>query len=405
MYSAVDNPFHDANLGEQFQWHKKREKEKKAGLTTEEIARKDAKRRIEAKEELEKLNKKRAEREVQMQLREEEEARMRVLAEDAAMAEWHAKEGSFQLEQSRRRAGIRLRMKRGKAIDFLAINLRFADAQALGRTTSAIGALTNNPHRAEIEREEEEEGWGWADAGFEFEIDEPWKIFDVGSLKRAALTGTESHTGRHGRARGGHQDVCFPRGVAGQHRVLGGELREQGGVMLTKQAMQVVCQYHLEQLRDPDHAIGGRLYNKDVDESAGKIVSGLSLQRLNELETKTHNMLNSGQPVDGEFWDLVLKKIHVEKAIVSCDDGRRSNTCRPSSTRSTRLFCGTALSSSRSDSAKMPHVFRPSLVALLLARPRPRPAHLAVTCTPREWRQRTTRTAMKTTTWRNTLVT
>jgi hypothetical protein len=27
-------------------------------------------------------------------------------------------------------------------------------------------------------------------------------------------------------------------------------------------------------------------------------------------------MLRSGQPVDGEFWDLVLKKIHVEKSIV-----------------------------------------------------------------------------------------
>lgn len=179
MYSAADNPFHDANLGQQFQWHKKQEKEKKAGMTPEEIQRKDAIRRIEAKEELEKLNKKRAEREVEMALRDEEETRMKRMAEDAAMAEWIAKEDSFQLEQSRRRAGIRLRMQRAKAIDFLAINLRFADVSAMARTTAALGALTN-PRAAEVAREEEEEGWGWADAGFEFEIDEPWKIFEVG---------------------------------------------------------------------------------------------------------------------------------------------------------------------------------------------------------------------------------
>ena len=80
-----------------------------------------------------------------------------------------------------------------------------------------------------------------------------------------------------------------------------------------------ICQYHLDQLRDPDHAEGGRLFDRDVDHAAGKIVSGLSLQRLVELDNKTNAMLRSGQPVDGEFWDLVLKKIQVEKAVVSLD--------------------------------------------------------------------------------------
>lgn len=180
MYSASDNPFHDANLGEQFVWNKKREKEKKAGLTAADIAQKDARRRLEAKEELERLNKRRADREVEMALREEETVRQQRMAEEAQMAEWVAKEDDFQLEQSRRRAGIRLREQRAKAIDFLAINLRFADTKALGRHTAAIGAVSGavNPRKSEIEREDEEEGWGWADAGFEFEIDEPWRIFE-----------------------------------------------------------------------------------------------------------------------------------------------------------------------------------------------------------------------------------
>jgi hypothetical protein len=80
--------------------------------------------------------------------------------------------------------------------------------------------------------------------------------------------------------------------------------------------MMEVCKHHLDRLQDPDRAEGGRLFDRDVDISAGKIVSGLSLQRLVELENRTNTMLRSGQPVDGEFWDLVLKKIRVEKAIV-----------------------------------------------------------------------------------------
>ena len=85
--------------------------------------------------------------------------------------------------------------------------------------------------------------------------------------------------------------------------------------------MMVVCQHNLEQFRDPEHAEGGRLFDPEVNEAAGTIVSGLNLKRLEELERKTHAMLRSGQPVDGEFWDLVLKKIHVEKAIVRDDIG------------------------------------------------------------------------------------
>lgn len=78
----------------------------------------------------------------------------------------------------------------------------------------------------------------------------------------------------------------------------------------------VVCQHHLDRFRDPEGGEAGRMRDTEVDRAAGKVVSGLSLSRLIELENKTSAMLRSGQPVDGEFWDLVLKMIHVEKAIV-----------------------------------------------------------------------------------------
>jgi hypothetical protein len=154
IYSATDNPFHDVNLDQQFRWHKKNEKEKKMGMSPADTQRRDAMRRQEAKEELERLKRRRAEREAEQRLREEEEVRMQRLAESAQMAEWTAKDGDFQLDQERRRAAIRVKEKRAKAIDFLALNLRYVNAVD--------------------DKEDEPE-----EAGLEIDLDEPYNILDV----------------------------------------------------------------------------------------------------------------------------------------------------------------------------------------------------------------------------------
>ena len=155
VYSATDNPFHDANLSQQFKWHKRIERDKKLGISAAEAQRRDAIRRQEAKEELERLNKRRSEREVEQQLREEEELRMQRLNESAQMADWLAKDDDFQLEQERRRAAIRLKEKRAKAIDFLALNLRYV-----------------NPV-------DEEDGFELDEAGLEIDLEEPYAILEV----------------------------------------------------------------------------------------------------------------------------------------------------------------------------------------------------------------------------------
>lgn len=157
VYSATDNPFHDVNLGQQFRWHKKNEKERKQGLSLADSQKRDALRRQEAKEELERLNKRRAEREDELRLREEEDLRMQRLQESAQMSDWLAKDGDFQLEQERRRAAIRIKEKRAKAIDFLALNLKYV-----------------NPPQ-----EEEDAVNNGEDAGLEIDLDEPYNIFDV----------------------------------------------------------------------------------------------------------------------------------------------------------------------------------------------------------------------------------
>lgn len=159
VYSATDNPFHDVNLGQQFRWHKKAEKERKQGLTVAEAQRRDAIRRQDAKEELERLNKRRADREAEQRLREQEEIKMRRLTESVQMSEWLAKDGDFQLDQERQRAVIRIKERRAKAIDFLALNLRYADPDP-----------------------DEDREFDLDAAGVEIDLDEPYNIFDVGIL-------------------------------------------------------------------------------------------------------------------------------------------------------------------------------------------------------------------------------
>lgn len=157
VYSATDNPFHDVNLSQQFRWHKKAEKERKQGLTVAEAQRKDALRRQEAKEELERLNKRRADREAELRLREQEEIKMQRLNESAQMSEWLSKDDDFQLDQERQRAIIRIKERRAKAVDFLALNLRYGNPDP------------NEDGEFDLDA-----------AGVEIDLDEPYSIFDVG---------------------------------------------------------------------------------------------------------------------------------------------------------------------------------------------------------------------------------
>ncbi|CUA67740.1 Cactin [Mus musculus] [Rhizoctonia solani] len=260
-YDALDNPFHDANLNQQFKWHKKTEKEKKAGISIQESQRREAIRRQEAKEELERLNKRRAEREIEQQLREEEDARMQRLAESAQMAEWISKEGDFQLEQERRRAGIRLKEKRGKAIDFLVLNLKFA--------TDAGGDI--------------DDGLGLDDIGLEIDFDEPYTIFENLSLEQ-----TEEL----------HDDI---------QKYLSLEQSQTNLDFWTN--MMVVCKDRLDQLHS--NTIGN---NNSVESDISGLLSGKTYDQLSQLQRQIQSKLSSGEPIDVDYWEGLLKSLLVWKA-------------------------------------------------------------------------------------------
>ncbi|KAH9960480.1 mid region of cactin-domain-containing protein [Russula dissimulans] len=263
IYSATDNPFHDVNLGQQFRWHKKNEKDKKMGLSPAESQHRDAVRRQEAKEELERLNRRRAEREAEQHLREEEEVRMQRLAESAQMAEWIAKDGDFQLDQERSRAAIRVKEKRAKAIDFLALNLRYV-----------------NPIDDDDKDDDSEE------AGLEIDLDEPYNILDN-------LSPDQVHEL--------HDDI---------EHYLSLEKNEVNIEFWTN--MMVVTKDRLDRIKSDQHL--GREAAAAVEADITSLLQGKSYDHLLALQRQIQAKLTSGEPVDTDYWEGLLKKLLVWKS-------------------------------------------------------------------------------------------
>ncbi|KAI0719506.1 mid region of cactin-domain-containing protein [Cerioporus squamosus] len=261
VYSATDNPFHDVNLDQQFRWHKKNEKERKQGLSLAEAQRRDAIRKQEAKEELERLNRRRAEREAEQRLREEEELRMQRMAESVQMADWMAKEEDFQLEQERTRAIIRIKEKRAKAIDFLALNLRYV-----------------NP----LDDEDDE----LSKEGLEIDLDEPYNIVDSLTPQQVEEL---------------HDDI---------ERYLQLEQTEIAIEFWTN--MMVVTKDALERIKASQRMGAEAAAAVEADITA--LLRGKSYEHLVQLQRQIQAKLSSGEPIDVEYWEGLLKKLLVWKA-------------------------------------------------------------------------------------------
>lgn len=103
-----------------FVWGKKLEKEGLKSLTRKELELLNRRKKQENVEELEKLKKRRLEREAQRQEREDEMYQMQRTKEATQFEEWQKQEENFHLEQARLRSKIRIQDGRAKPIDLLA---------------------------------------------------------------------------------------------------------------------------------------------------------------------------------------------------------------------------------------------------------------------------------------------
>ncbi|PWN29792.1 hypothetical protein BDZ90DRAFT_230639 [Jaminaea rosea] len=289
MYSTGggDNDFNDSDLSREFKWGKKQEKEKKMGLTPEEAARRDAERRREAQEEIARLNASRKQREAEQKIREEEEQQMARLAESAAMSEWVAKEDDFHLEQSRRRAAIRIRENRAKPIDLLAMNLRWADGDRIkAKRLDGLGVA------AEEDEDDDE-------AGLEIDLEEPYEIFE--SL---TLQDTEELYG----------DIQMYL-----------ELDKDERNLDFWRSMIIVCDDKLADLREAeqqgeDGDAGRPRMDPTIKANMNRMLAEKSYEDLKALQGQVRAKLRSDEAIDVEYWEGLLRQIVVWRAKAKLRD-------------------------------------------------------------------------------------
>lgn len=119
-YTNQDNPFGDAHLTSTFVWKKKLEKTGLKDVSTDELEIINRQKQMENKAELEKVKKRRLEREMERMQREDEMVLLQRSREAAQFEEWERQEDQFHLEQARLRSKIRIQDGRAKPIDLLA---------------------------------------------------------------------------------------------------------------------------------------------------------------------------------------------------------------------------------------------------------------------------------------------
>lgn len=260
-------------------------------------------------QEIERLNQRRAEREKEAILREQEQMQQMRFAESAQMAAWIDKEDDFHLEQAKKRAEIRVRERRAKPIDYLALNLKWSQPPL-------------EPGDEGYEEQEEEEDDG---AGLEVDLEEPYAIFDVRfhlllpfheSLHPLWLTSHATHP---------------------QHLALedAEELHDDIKMYLSLEkveshqefwrALLIVSSATLEALRE-ERSIGTSAYqaqtraNAAVKAEITRLLSGKSHDQLVQLQQQVQAKLASGEVIDVDYWEGLLKELVVQKAKAKLRD-------------------------------------------------------------------------------------
>ncbi|KAK6340104.1 hypothetical protein TWF730_001875 [Orbilia blumenaviensis] len=188
-----------------------------------------------------------------------EQTRRNALQEEEQMREWVSQEDVFVLKQAKKKAEIRVKEGRAKAIDFLAVNLRVIDKD-------------RNPLDDEID-----------DA--DLDIVDPEGVFE--GLSDGELESLEKDIGIY-------LDLETNK--------------ENKEYWMT---MKVICQDR--QRKSKAAAPEGRAVSSvatDID----KLLSNKSLSDLETLEKQITKKLRSNEPIDVDYWEQLLRSLLVWKA-------------------------------------------------------------------------------------------
>ena len=267
--------FHDGGLGERFRWRKKEALEHKRGLSRSEAERLEAERRADAEREVAQLNARREQRERQRAERQEAEARRARRAEDAATAEWISREDEFLLEQAKRRAAIRMRAGRAKPIDVLVLNLQWADP---------VRSSENDTDDSQFTASEDEE------AGLDLSLEAPHAL-----LERMGVADLEE--------------------LHGELRSLLGLERDERCLDYWR-SMLIVCDDRLNNAQGmPAAGAPPARIDPSIAAEADAMLGSKSPEELTALQQSIRAKLRSGEPLDVEYWETLLRRIVVWRSI------------------------------------------------------------------------------------------
>lgn len=228
-------------------------------------------------------------------------------AESAQMAAWIDKEDDFHLEQAKKRAEIRVRERRAKPIDYLALNLKWSQPPL-------------EPGDEGYEEQEEEEDDG---AGLEVDLEEPYAIFDVRPFfflsfpkwhaRYVAHTGPPQHLALED-AEELHDDIKMYL-----------SLEKVESHQEFWRALLIVSSATLEALRE-ERSIGTSAYqaqtraNAAVKAEITRLLSGKTHDQLVQLQQQVQAKLASGEVIDVDYWEGLLKELVVQKAKAKLRD-------------------------------------------------------------------------------------
>ncbi|KAK9280254.1 hypothetical protein L1049_013942 [Liquidambar formosana] len=270
-YSNDSNPFGDSNLNEKFVWRKKIERDVAQGVPLDMFSEKaEKKRHRERMAEIEKVKKRREERAIEKAQHEEE---MAMLARERARAEfqdWEKKEEEFHFDQSKVRSEIRVREGRIKPIDILSKHLNGSD-------------------------------------DFDIEINEPYMVFKGLTVKEVEELRDDIKM---------HLDLD----------------RATATHIEYWEALLVVCDWELAEAQKKDTLDRARVRGEEppaellaeerglhssVETDVKNLLQGKTHRELEVLQSQIESQMRSGTAKVVEYWEAVLKRLHIYKAKVS----------------------------------------------------------------------------------------
>mmetsp|Transcript_7973 Transcript_7973/g.13232 ORF Transcript_7973/g.13232 Transcript_7973/m.13232 type:complete len:534 (-) Transcript_7973:135-1736(-) len=281
-YSNEVNPFGDSNLMQPFVWGKKKEKEKYEGSSSTGSSDKrrngdEERKRTELISEIEKVRKRRKDREAEveeMQRLRDEEQRLR---ESAQYDDWQRKEEEFILNQTQQRSKIRLVENREKPIDIIAKNILLVEAAVKTRevessssSSSSTAADRKDVHLLELEGE----------------LRNPIEV--IQELNKEDM--------RHLR-----KDV---------DAYLQLETSKSGKYQQFWESLLTVVTIELQKLKSETATSVHQSISADVKD----LLKGKTVTELDNLERDIEKSLREGKGGDVEYWELMKAEVALQRA-------------------------------------------------------------------------------------------